>query len=74
MTAKPMLSRLIQQTPANPFGLCSLVGIAIFRRYRVQHPLLGSLHYYDLVSHASPHTMRRHTKQLYEIIKVHKIS
>jgi hypothetical protein len=43
------------------------------RRYRLQHPLLGSLNYYDwfhtLVAHDA-----RHAKQLCDVMKVHKIS
>lgn len=43
------------------------------RKYRVQHPFLGSVHYYDWFRTLAAHDTR-HTKQLKEIIKVHKIS
>ena len=43
------------------------------RNYRVQHPFLGSVHYYDWFRTLAAHDTR-HTKQLKEIIKVHKIS
>jgi hypothetical protein len=44
-----------------------------FRKYRVQHPLLGSLHYYDWFRTLAAHDTR-HTKQLRDVMKVHKIS
>lgn len=43
------------------------------RKYRVQHPFLGSLHYYDWFRTLAVHDTR-HTKQLKDVIKVHKIS
>ena len=43
------------------------------RKYRVQHPFLGSVHYYDWFRTLAAHDTR-HTKQLKEIIKMHKIS
>ncbi len=43
------------------------------RRYRVQHPVLGSLHYYNWFRTLAAHD-ERHTKQLREVMKVHKIS
>jgi DinB family protein len=42
-------------------------------KYRVQHPVLGSLHYYDWFRTLAAHDSR-HTKQLKDVIKVHKIS
>jgi len=44
-----------------------------FRKYRVQHPFLGSLHYYDWFRTLAAHD-ERHAKQLHEIFKVHKNS
>jgi hypothetical protein len=43
------------------------------RRYRVQHPFLGSLHYYSWFRTLAAHD-ERHTKQLRDVLKVHKIS
>lgn len=43
------------------------------RKYRVQHPFLGSVHYYDWFRTLAAHDTR-HTKQLKEIIQVRKIS
>ena len=67
-----MLSRLIQQRQRT-LSVLQSGGDSDFRRYRVQHPLLGSLHYYDWFRTLAAHD-ERHTKQLHEIIKVHKIS
>lgn len=44
-----------------------------FRKYRVQHPFLGSLHYYDWFRTLAAHDTR-HTKQLQDAVKMHKIS
>ena len=44
-----------------------------FRKYRVQHPFLGSLHYYDWFRTLAAHDAR-HANQLREIIKACKIS
>ena len=47
------------------------------RKYRVRHPLLGSLHYYDWFRTLAEHDVR-HAKQLRDVVrdvlKVHKIS
>ena len=42
------------------------------RKYRVQHPFLGSLHYYDWFRTLAAHDAR-HTKQFREVVKAHKI-
>jgi hypothetical protein len=42
-----------------------------FRKYRIQHPFLGSLHYYDWFRTLAAHDAR-HTKQVREIIGMHK--
>jgi hypothetical protein len=42
-------------------------------KYRLQHPVLGSLHYYDWFRTLAAHDTR-HSKQLREIIQAHKIS
>ncbi len=42
------------------------------RKYRVQHPLLGSLHYCDWFRTLAAHDAR-HTKQLRDVVKAHKI-
>ena len=39
-----------------------------FRKYRIQHPVLGSLHYYDWFRTMAAHEAR-HAKQLREIVK-----
>jgi hypothetical protein len=44
-----------------------------FRRYRLQHPFLGSLQYYDWFRLLAAHDVR-HAKQLDEVRKVHKSS
>jgi hypothetical protein len=43
------------------------------RTYRVQHPLLGSLHYYDWFRTLAAHD-QRHANQLRDVLKVHSIS
>ena len=43
------------------------------RRYRVQHPVLVSLHYYNWFRTLAAHD-ERHTKQLRDVMKVHNIS
>jgi len=67
-----MLSRLIEQRQRTVSVLHSGVD-SNFRKYRVQHPLLGSLHYYDWFRTLAAHD-ERHAKQLHEIAKVHKNS
>ena len=42
-------------------------------KYRVQHPALGSLHYYNWFRTLAAHD-ERHTKQLRDVMKLHKIS
>ncbi|MBZ5698003.1 MAG: hypothetical protein LAN18_05595 [Acidobacteriia bacterium] len=44
-----------------------------FRKYRIQHPFLGSLHYYDWFRRLAAHDTR-HANQLREIVKMYKIS
>jgi hypothetical protein len=67
-----MLSRLAEQRQST---LSVLEGGSDtnLRKYRVQHPLLGSLHYYDWFRTLAQHDAR-HTKQLRDVLKVHKIS
>ncbi len=67
-----MLSHLIQQRQRT-LSVLQSGGDSDFRRYRLQHPLLGSLRYYDWFRTLAAHD-ERHTKQLHEIIKVRKIS
>jgi hypothetical protein len=67
-----MLSCLIEQRQRT-LSVLQSGGDSNFRKYRVQHPLLGSLHYYDWFRTLAAHDAR-HTKQLHEIVKVHKIS
>jgi len=43
------------------------------RNYRVQHPLLGSLNYYDWFSTLAAHDVR-HSKQIEVVVKSHKFS
>ena len=67
-----MLARLVEQRRRTVSVLQS--GEASnFRKYRVQHPFLGSLHYYDWFRTLAAHD-QRHTKQLQELVKVHKTS
>jgi hypothetical protein len=42
-----------------------------FRKYRIQHPFLGSLNYYDWFRTMAAHEVR-HTKQVREIVELHK--
>ena len=42
-------------------------------KYRLQHPFLGSLHYYDWFRTLAAHDAR-HAKQVREIVKMYKIS
>ena len=64
-----MLARLVEQRRRTVSVLQS--GEASnFRKYRVQHPFLGSLHYYDWFRTLAAHD-QRHTKQLQELVKVH---
>jgi hypothetical protein len=67
-----MLSRLTQQRQRT-LSVLQSGGNSDFRKYRVQHPFLGSLHYYDWFRTLAAHD-ERHTKQLREIVKVHKNS
>jgi len=67
-----MLARLIEQR-RRTLSVLKSGEDSDFRRYRVQHPFLGSLHYYDWFRTLAAHD-ERHTKQLREIVKVHKIS
>ena len=67
-----MLSRLAEQR-LRTLSFLESGGDSNFRKYRVQHPFLGSLHYYDWFRTLAEHDAR-HTKQLHEIVKVHKIS
>ena len=67
-----MLARLVEQRRRSVSVLQS--GEASnFRKYRVQHPFLGSLHYYDWFRTLAAHD-QRHTKQLQDLVKVHKNS
>ena len=67
-----MLARLADQRQRT---LCVLEAgrESNLRKYRVQHPFLGSVHYYDWFRTLAAHDTR-HTKQLKEVIQVHKIS
>jgi len=67
-----MLSRLLEQRRQTLSVLQSGAKNNL-RKNRVQHPVLGSLHYYDWFRTLAEHDAR-HTKQLHEIAKVHKIS
>src|ERR1700682_369406 len=67
-----MLSRLVEQRLRTVSFLQSGVDNNL-RKYRVQHPFLGSLHYYDWFRTLAEHDAR-HTKQLREIIRAHKSS
>jgi DinB family protein len=67
-----MLSRLVEQRQRT-VSILEFGRDNNLRKYRVQHPLLGSLHYYDWFRTLAAHDAR-HTKQLREIVKVHKIS
>jgi DinB superfamily len=67
-----MLSRLAEQR-ARTLSVLEAGRDTNFRAYRLQHPLLGSLHYYDWFRLLAAHDVR-HAKQLNEITKVHKYS
>jgi hypothetical protein len=67
-----MLSRLVEQRPRT-LAVLEFGRDSNLRKYRVQHPLLGSLQHYDWFRTLAAHDAR-HTKQLREIVKVHKIS
>jgi hypothetical protein len=67
-----MLSRLVEQRPRT-LAVLEFGRDSNLRKYRVQHPLLGSLDHYDWFRTLAAHDAR-HTKQLREIVKVHKIS
>jgi hypothetical protein len=62
-----MLSRLAEQRRRTMAVLEADRGTDL-RRIRVQHPLLGSLHYYDWFRTLGLHDIR-HTKQLREIMQ-----
>jgi hypothetical protein len=67
-----MLTRLAEQRQRT---LCVLEAgrESDLRKYRVQHPFLGSVHYYDWFRTLAAHDTR-HAKQLKEIIRMRKIS
>jgi hypothetical protein len=67
-----MLSRLAEQR-ARTLALLEAGRERNLRRYRLQHPFLGSLHYYDWFRTLAAHDVR-HAKQLNEIRNVHKSS
>ncbi|MBZ5661088.1 MAG: DinB family protein [Acidobacteriia bacterium] len=67
-----MLSRLADQR-TRTFSLLEAGREKNLRRYRLQHPFLGSLHYYDWFRLLAAHDVR-HAKQLDEVRKVHKSS
>jgi hypothetical protein len=66
-----MLARLAEQRQRT-LSLLKAGGGTSLRKYRIQHPMLGSLHYYDWFRTLAAHDTR-HTKQLSEVMKVHKI-
>jgi hypothetical protein len=67
-----MLSRLADQR-ARTISLLEAGRDRNLRRYRLRHPFLGSLHYYDWFRTLAAHDLR-HAKQLNEIRNVHKSS
>jgi hypothetical protein len=67
-----MLSRLAEQR-LRTIAMLESGQESNFRKYRVQHPLLGSLHYYDWFRTLAAHDAR-HASQLCEIIKTYRIS
>jgi hypothetical protein len=67
-----MLSRLAEQR-VRTLALLEAGRERNLRRYRLQHPFLGSLHYYDWFRTLAAHDVR-HSKQLNEIRDVHKSS
>ncbi len=67
-----MLSRLAEQRARTLAVLGAGRGTNL-RGYRLQHPLLGSLHYYDWFRTLAAHDVR-HAKQLNEIMNLHKSS
>jgi hypothetical protein len=67
-----MLARLAEQR-SHTIAFLEAGRDTSFRKHRIQHPFLGSLHYYDWFRTLAAHEMR-HTKQLREIVKkMHKI-
>ena len=62
-----MLSRLAEQRKRT-IAVLEADRDTNLRRYRVQHPLLGSLHYYDWFRTLAAHDVR-HTKQLQEVMR-----
>lgn len=67
-----MLARLAEQRQRT-LALLEAGRETNLRNYRVQHPVLGSLHYYNWFRTLAAHD-ERHTKQLRECRKMHKIS
>lgn len=67
-----MLARLAEQRRRTISVLEAGRGTNL-RKYRVQHPFLGSLHYYDWFKTLAVHDTR-HTKQLRDVVKAHEIS
>ena len=67
-----MLPRLAEQR-ARTLAVLEAGRDTNFLRYRLQHPLLGSLHYYDWFRTLAAHDVR-HAKQLNEIMNLHKTS
>jgi hypothetical protein len=65
-----MLSRLAEQR-LRTLSVLQAGRDANYRNYRLQHPFLGSLHYYDWFRTLAIHDVR-HAKQLREIVKLHK--
>jgi hypothetical protein len=67
-----MLSRLAVQR-ARTLSVLQAGRDSNLRKYRLQHPFLGSLNYYDWFWTLAAHDVR-HAKQLDEVMKVHKSS
>jgi hypothetical protein len=71
-----MLWRLAEQRKKT-LAILSADRDTSLRKYRVQHPFLGSLHYYDWFRTLAGHDVR-HAKQLRDVMrsvtKVHEIS
>jgi hypothetical protein len=62
-----MLSRLLDQRQRT-LAVLEAGRRSNLRRYRVQHPFLGSLHYYDWFRTLAAHDIR-HAKQLREALR-----
>jgi hypothetical protein len=69
-----MLSRLAEQR-ARTLAVLEAGRETNHRKYRLQHPLLGSLHYYDWFRTLAAHDVR-HAKQLTDVLTItmHKSS